>query len=132
MRIIAALILSMIAGTSVAGQVSIQKLRMWPAPDRTRIVFDVDGPLEHTLFVLRNPARIVVDLRDTTFSSKVERPADADKLLEGIRYSTRNKRDVRFVFDLRKPVRPRSFLLKPNKQYGYRLVVDGGGSLRQG
>ncbi|GMQ77327.1 MAG: N-acetylmuramoyl-L-alanine amidase AmiB [Gammaproteobacteria bacterium] len=124
MRIITALILLTVAGTGLAGQVSVQKLRMWPAPDRTRIVFDVDGPLEHTLFVLRNPARIVVDLRDTTLRSKVERPSDADKLLKGIRYSARNKRDLRFVFDLRKPVRPRSFLLKPNKQYGYRLVVD--------
>ncbi len=124
MRIIAALILSTVAGTSLAGQVAVQNLRMWPAPDRTRIVFDVDGPLEHTLFVLRNPARIVVDLRDTTLRSKVDRPSDADKLLKGIRQSVRNKRDLRFVFDLRKPVRPRSFLLKPNKQYGYRLVVD--------
>jgi N-acetylmuramoyl-L-alanine amidase len=124
MRIIAALILSTVAGTCFAGQVTVQKLRMWPAPDHTRIVFDVDGPLEHTLFVLRNPARIVVDLRDTTLRSKVDRPADADKLLERIRHSARNKRDLRFVFDLRKPVRPRSFLLKPNKQYGYRLVVD--------
>ena len=97
---------------------------MWPAPDRTRIVFDVNGPLEHTLFVLNNPARVVVDLRDTSLGVKVDRPTDADKLLEGIRHASRNHRDLRVVFDLRKPVRPRSFLLKPNKQYGYRLVVD--------
>jgi N-acetylmuramoyl-L-alanine amidase len=97
---------------------------MWPAPDRTRIVFDVNGPLEHTLFVLNNPARVVVDLRDTALKSGIDRPKESGKLLRRIRYAQRNHRDLRVVFDLRKPVRPRSFLLKPNKKYGYRLVVD--------
>jgi N-acetylmuramoyl-L-alanine amidase len=124
MRFIAALVLSTVACTCLAGQAVVQNVRMWPAPDRTRIVFDVDGPLEHTLFVLSNPARVVVDLRDTALTSDVDRPTDADKLLERIRHAARNSRDLRVVFDLRKPVRPRSFLLKPNMQYGYRLVVD--------
>ena len=124
MRIIAALILSTVAYACLAGQAAVQNVRMWPAPDRTRIVFDVDGPLEHTLFVLSNPARVVVDLRDTTLDMVVDRPTDADKLLRRVRHAARNHRDLRVVFDLRKPVRPRSFLLKPNKQYGYRLVVD--------
>lgn len=124
MRIVAALILSTVACTCLAGQAAVKNVRMWPAPDRTRIVFDVDGPLEHTLFVLNNPARVVVDLRDTSLASKVDRPAENDKLLSSIRHAARNHRDLRVVFDVRKPVRPRSFLLKPNKQYGYRLVVD--------
>jgi N-acetylmuramoyl-L-alanine amidase len=124
MRIIAALFLSTVACTCLAGQAAVENVRMWPAPDRTRIVFDINGPLEHTLFVLNNPPRVVVDLRDTSLGVKVGRPTDADKLLEGIRHASRNHRDLRVVFDLRKPVRPRSFLLKPNKQYGYRLVVD--------
>ena len=124
MRILAALILSTVACTCLAGQAAVKNVRMWPAPDRTRVVFDVDGPLEHTLFILNNPSRVVVDLRDTSLAVKVDRPTKADKLLSSIRHASRNNRDLRVVFDLRKPVRPRSFLLKPNKQYGYRLVVD--------
>jgi len=124
MRIIAALILSTVACTCLAGQTAVQNVRMWPAPDRTRIVFDVNGPLEHTLFVLNNPARVVVDLRDTALKSDMDGPSDSDKLLQRIRHAPRNNRDLRVVFDLHKPVRPRSFLLKPNKKYGYRLVVD--------
>jgi len=124
MRIITALILSTVAFTCLAGQAAVDSVRMWPAPDRTRIVFDVSGPLEHTLFVLNNPARVVVDLRDTALKSDIDRPKDSGQLLRRIRYAQRNHRDLRVVFDLRKPVRPRSFLLKPNKKYGYRLVVD--------
>ena len=124
MRIITALILSTVAFTCLAGQAAVNSVRMWPAPDRTRIVFDVSGPLEHTLFVLNNPARVVVDLRDAALKSDIDRPKDSGQLLRRIRYAQRNHRDLRVVFDLRKPVRPRSFLLKPNKKYGYRLVVD--------
>jgi N-acetylmuramoyl-L-alanine amidase len=124
MRSITALLLSTVAFTCLAGQAAVKSVRMWPAPDRTRIVFDVNGPLEHTLFILHNPARVVVDLRDTTLESDIDRPTDAGQLLRRIRYAQRNHRDLRVVFDLRKPVRPRSFLLKPNKKYGYRLVVD--------
>ena len=106
MRIITALILSTVACTCLAGQATVKNVRMWSAPDRTRIVFDVNGPLEHTLFVLNNPARVVVDLRDTSLESDVDRPTDSDQVLRRIRHAQRNHRDLRVVFDLRKPLRP--------------------------
>jgi N-acetylmuramoyl-L-alanine amidase len=124
MRVLAALVLSSVACACLAGQATVKNVRMWPAPDHTRVVFDVDGPLDHTLFVLNKPARVVVDLRDTQMNRDIARPSDSDKLLQRIRYAPRNRRDLRVVFDLQKPVRPRSFLLKPNAKYGYRLVVD--------
>lgn len=124
MRVVAAFVLSSIACACLAGQATVENVRMWPAPDHTRVVFDVDGPLEHTLFVLNKPARVVVDLRDTQLDLEIAGPSASDKLLQRIRHAPRNRRDLRVVFDLRKPVRPRSFLLKPNAKYGYRLVVD--------
>ncbi len=83
MRIITALILSTVAFTCLAGQAAVNSVRMWPAPDRTRIVFDVSGPLEHTLFVLNNPARVVVDLRDTSIKSDVARPISQNRIRVG-------------------------------------------------
>ncbi|MBA1331311.1 N-acetylmuramoyl-L-alanine amidase, partial [Candidatus Endoriftia persephone str. Guaymas] len=41
-----------------------------------------------------------------------------------LRSATRGKQDVRVVLDLKGAVKPKSFLLKPNRQYGHRLVVD--------
>ena len=46
-----------------AAGVTVSAVRTWPAPDHTRVVFDLDGPVEHTVFMLRNPDRVVVDLR---------------------------------------------------------------------
>jgi len=124
MRLIVGILLGAVAGACLAKQVTVENVRMWPAPDHTRVVFDIDGPVEHTLFVLSKPERVVVDLRDTRLVRDIAAPSSDDKLLARIRHAPRNRRDLRVVFDLDKEVRPRSFLLKPNKKYGYRLVVD--------
>ena len=47
-----------------AASVAVKNIRMWPAPDNTRLVFDLTGPVEHTLFKLHKPERIVIDLND--------------------------------------------------------------------
>ena len=104
--------------------VTVDSVRLWPAPDNTRVVFDLDGPVEHTVFLLKNPERVVVDLRGARLAGKLSRPSREDGLLEQLRAATRNKRDLRVVMDLKRAARPRSFLLKPSKSYGHRLVVD--------
>ena len=48
-----------------AGQ--IDGIRMWSSPDGTRLVFDISAPIEHQVFVLHNPDRIVVDFKNTSF-----------------------------------------------------------------
>jgi len=109
-------------GCGAASQV--ENLRMWPAPDNTRLVFDVSGPTDYTLFTLDNPPRVVIDLRDTRSQQRFPRPSAKDGLLAGIRSAPRRGRDLRVVLDLKKPVKPKSFQLKPNEHYGHRLVVD--------
>jgi len=107
-----------------ASQVAVTNVRTWPAPDHTRVVFDIDGPVEHTLFVLKNPERVVIDLRHTRLRTKLGRPAKSDRLLRRMRAAQRRGGTLRVVLDLKSGVRPKSFVLKPNKAYGHRLVVD--------
>ncbi len=124
MRLALALTFSLAAPLVSAAQVSIERIRAWPAPDHTRVVFDVAAPLEHTLFMLKNPDRVVVDLRQARLTTSLPRGDESDRLLQRIRAGARGDGDLRVVFDLRAPARPRSFLLKPNAQYGHRLVID--------
>ncbi len=105
-------------------RVGVENVRMWPAPDHTRVVFDLAGHIEHSVFVLDNPERVVIDLRNAQLTKKIRRPSRSDNLLSRVRSATRNARDLRVVLDLKAPARPRSFLLRPNLRYGYRLVVD--------
>jgi N-acetylmuramoyl-L-alanine amidase len=88
------------------------------------VVFDVAAPLEHSLFMLKNPDRVVVDLRNARLKTSIPRAGRDDPLLARVRAASRADGDLRVVFDLRAGVRPRSFMLKPNAQYGHRLVID--------
>lgn len=102
----------------------VRGLRMWPAPDNTRLVFDLNAPVEHSLFTLRNPDRIVIDLKNTKVSSALPSVTYNESRVKGIRYAKRGENSLRVVLDLKDVVKPKSFVLKPHGAYGNRLVVD--------
>ena len=106
------------------GQVTVEGVRMWPAPDNTRVVFDLSGPVRHNLFPLKNPERIVIDLRGAEMQADVAGLDLSESFLRDVRSAPRNGDDLRVVFDLKRDVQPKSFLLKPNRKYGHRLVID--------
>lgn len=112
------------AGT-VLGNTQITGVRFWAAPDSTRMVFDLSGPVEHKIFTLQNPARVVIDIANTrkTPSLDVLDTRSAGPIVN-VRSAEQPGNQLRVVLDLKQDVRPKSFLLKPNDQYGHRLVVD--------
>ena len=124
LRVCTTALCSLFAATCLAAQVQVQNIRTWPAPDHTRVVFDVDAPVEHTLFMLKNPQRVVLDLRNARLVNELPRPEKSDRLLERLRAAEKTGGALRVVLDLKAGVRAKSFLLKPNKQYGHRLVID--------
>ena len=142
MRLLAIGFACLIATSVPATTVDIRNIRTWPAPDHTRVVLDIDRPVEYALFVLRDPDRVVVDLRDAKLLKRVPRARPGDRLLARIRAAQRkrterragdgSRSDLRVVLDMKQRVRPKSFLLEPNRKYGHRLVIDvypvGGGA----
>ncbi len=102
----------------------LESLRIWNAPERTRLVFDVTSPQSHRIFTLDNPPRLVIDLSNTTLNTKLPQLPKDHLVFQRVRSAPRNKIDLRVVVDLKTAVKPQSFQLKPNDQYGHRLVVD--------
>ncbi len=107
-----------------AGSVVVENVRVWAAPDSTRVVFDISGPVAHELSMLTEPYRTVIDLKDSSISTDAAQPGAEDKYLQAVRAASRNNNDLRIVLDLKKFAKYKSFQLKPNKHYGHRLVVD--------
>ncbi|NOZ11105.1 MAG: AMIN domain-containing protein [Gammaproteobacteria bacterium] len=106
-------------------QVVVKNLRLWRAPDHTRLVFDLNRPIKHRLFSLSAPYRIVIDMEDAVLRSELPRvDAKQDAILRGVRSGRPGGKTLRIVLDLHKEARPRTFVLKPNKRYGHRLVID--------
>ncbi len=114
----------LIGATAANATVGVHDIRLWRAPDHTRVVFDLTGPVEHSLIVLQNPARIVLDLEDTQLKASHSDLKLSDTPVSRIRSGVREKTDLRLVLDMKNEVKPRSFLLKANQQAGDRLVLD--------
>ena len=102
----------------------IESVRLWRAPDSTRLVLDLSSAAEHNLFALQNPNRLVIDLSNSQMKTQFDKLDLANTPIAGIRAAVRNKTDVRVVLDLKTTVSPKSFSLKANEQYSDRLVID--------
>jgi N-acetylmuramoyl-L-alanine amidase len=126
MRFRVAVLLLLLVGTFplYAKQAEITGLRIWSAPDHVRLVFDANAKVAHKIFTLKQPDRLVLDLKNVTLTEHLPDPTKENKIIRGMRSAKRNQHDMRVVFDLRRAVKPKSFALRPNREYGHRLVVD--------
>lgn len=116
------MLLCMLAGPVLAAD--IERVRVYRAPEYTRFVFDVSGPVAHQVLPDIAPGRVVVDFRQSTLKAKLETVDLADSPVRGLRSGLQADGTVRVVFDLAVPVRVNSFELAPNDEYGHRLVID--------
>ncbi|AQS40155.1 N-acetylmuramoyl-L-alanine amidase [Shewanella psychrophila] len=100
-------------------------VRIWAAPESTRIVFDLSHAPKYTHFGLTGPYRLVVDLKGASTSLNLSKLANNSKLVKRVRISKPpSKGTLRLVIDLVKPVKANLFSLPPTAPYGNRLVVD--------
>ena len=107
-----------------AANVQVHDVRLWRAPDHTRIVFDLTGPAAHKLIVLENPHRIVLDVSDASLQAQLASLDLSGTPIRKLRSAVREKDDLRVVLDLEAAVKPKSFELKANDRAGDRLVLD--------
>lgn len=109
---------------SAAGQTTVRDVRLWTAPDHTRLVFDLSQTMSYKLFRLHQPERIVIDMSRTSLKPGLKKLPLPDPVIKGIRYGSSSSKVLRIVIDVKEKVQPRSFLLKPMKGKPHRLVVD--------
>ena len=121
-RWIGAILALLLASSTWA--VEVHDVRLWRAPDNTRIVFDLTGPTEHKLMVLDSPRRIVVDIENARLKTDLSDLKLANTPVSGIRSGVRDGDDLRVVLEMSATVNPRSFVLKANEKAGDRLVLD--------
>lgn len=117
----------MLATGAWAGQVELKEVRVWTAPDNTRVVFDLSGAVDFHVFTLSHPTRVVVDMVDTRSASKVLIKSPDNSPIRDMRSGVRHGNDLRLVLDMVTPAAdPHAILLPPHGKRGYRLAVDLG------
>ncbi|WP_299939933.1 N-acetylmuramoyl-L-alanine amidase [uncultured Microbulbifer sp.] len=102
----------------------VKGVRLWRAPDHTRLVFDLSGPAEHKLFTLGAPHRVVVDIADTELIAELDGLDLKGTPIAQVRHARHNGKDLRVVLDLQTQVKPRSFALRHHDKLPDRLVID--------
>jgi N-acetylmuramoyl-L-alanine amidase len=110
------------------GTEPLRAVRIWPAPDYTRVTLESGVPLKHSLLTLRNPDRLVLDIENVDLESVQREFADklapGDPYIANLRVGRFKPGVVRVVLDLKVEVKPQIFTLSPIEDYGDRLVLD--------
>jgi N-acetylmuramoyl-L-alanine amidase len=109
-----------------AHAVDVRAVRLWAGPDNTRVVLDLSGSAQHSLQVLRNPDRVVLDVAGARLGAGVRTAPAGTGAVKQVRMARRPSGELRIVLDLSRPIQAKSFLAAPNDRYGYRLVIDLG------
>lgn len=112
---------------AVAGS-NIVAVRVWPAPEYTRVTIESDKPLAAKHFLADGPDRLVIDIDGLELSPGLREllgkvKAD-DPFIGGVRVGQNTPRVVRLVLDLKQAVAPQIFTLAPVAAYQHRLVFD--------
>ncbi len=106
----------------------VMAVRVWPAQDYTRVTLESDKPLRHSLLVVRNPDRLVLDLENVYFPSVQQgfagKVSPEDPYIANLRVGRFKPGVARVVLDLKAEVKPQIFTLAPIGEYRHRLVLD--------
>lgn len=107
---------------------SLLAVRVWPAPDYTRVTLESDTALSARHFVVDNPPRVVIDIPALQLSAQlrelVGKVRADDPFIAGVRVGQYQPDVVRLVIDLKQASAPEVFSLQPVAAYQHRLVFD--------
>jgi N-acetylmuramoyl-L-alanine amidase len=102
--------------------------RIWPAPEYTRLTLETKEALKYTLFTVKDPERLVLELETDEIAGPLtdlqNKLTVEDPYIKGLRVARNRPGIVRVVLDLKQTVNAQVFTLKPVGEYGFRLVLD--------
>jgi N-acetylmuramoyl-L-alanine amidase len=107
---------------------TILAVRVWPAPEYSRITIESDTLLSFSQTFVPNPPRLAVDVRgidlNPALKELVAKVGANDPTIHGIRVGQFGPGVVRLVIDLKQMVAPQVFTLAPVAAYQHRLLFD--------
>jgi len=120
--LLAAVVVTLVRPTLALGAV-LGGVHVWSGPQGTSVVLELSSPVDHQMFALADPERVVIDLPGTALNGNVSLP-EPRGVVGSIRASERADGDLRIVLELNRAVAAQSFLVTPDGRHGYQLVVD--------
>ena len=108
-----------------AEAIVVTDIRVGQHGDVTRFVLDFTQKIEFTLFTLAEPDRLVIDLPEVGWRLPPRPLPRRTGVLDALRYGLFKPGLSRVVVDLTRPVAAqRAYLMDPEGERGYRLILD--------
>lgn len=124
----AGVLVLLLGRAQIARGATIVAVRVWPAPDYTRVTIESDGQLSTKQLFVASPPRLAVDIEgidlNPALRELVAQIKPDDPFITGVRVGQYAPGVVRLVLDLKQPVLPQVFNLPPVAAYQHRLVLD--------
>jgi N-acetylmuramoyl-L-alanine amidase len=118
----------LLGARTLAGAATILAVRIWPAPDYSRVTIESDSALQFKQLFVPSPPRLAVDIEGIELNAElkalVAKLGADDPTIAGIRVGQSAPGLVRLVLDLKQAVAPQVFTLPPVAAYRHRLVFD--------
>lgn len=91
---------------------------------KTQLLLDLAESAQHQIFTLDQPDRVVIDIVGARITGQLPAARTDDPVLIGVRAGVRPNQDLRIVLDLKRPVRVKSFTVKPATYQAQRLIIE--------
>jgi N-acetylmuramoyl-L-alanine amidase len=118
----------LLGAQQIARGATIVAVRVWPAPEYSRVTIESDGQLTTKQLFVTTPPRLAVDIEGIDLSPElrelVAKVKADDPNIAGIRVGQNTPGVVRLVIDLKQAALPQVFTLPPVAAYRHRLVLD--------
>ena len=118
----------LLSAPAIARGAGIVAVRIWPAPEYSRVTIESDTLLRARHSVIAQPPRLAVDIEGIELAPAlrelVAQVRADDPFIRGIRVGQNAPGVIRLVIDLKQAAAPQVFTLAPVAAYQYRLVFD--------
>jgi N-acetylmuramoyl-L-alanine amidase len=120
------------AGPLTAAETPVRAtgVRVGSHGEETRFVVDLSGPVRFRTFLIAHPYRVVIDLPELNWRTRIEGPRRRNAVIKSYRFGAFTAGANRIVIELRRPAGiARSFIIPPRRGVGgkarrYRFVLD--------
>lgn len=107
----------------------VKSVSMRNGRNQQHIVFELDRSIEHKLFTLSSPNRVVLDLKGTKAAGALKLNSDRPtSLVSRLRYAMRNDDDLRIVLDMAQKTKAKASLSQSSGKYLLEIVLDDNNS----
>lgn len=116
--------LGVLSAVCASERVLITDARVWKSPDGVQLVLGVDGPVSHRLEQAVADGRVVIEFDASRLRTHLNRLDFNGTAVSAAYALERQDGALVIVLDLNRNATAKSILLKPNREYGYRVLVD--------